>query len=213
MWLLDTKTIKLRQFVTNIPDYIILSHTWGDGEVSFDGIAQPRAKHIAGYSKISRCCAQAVDAGFEWAWIDTCCIDKRSSAELSEAINSMPKWYWDAAVCYAFILDHSLGSNTFKSSRWFKRGWTLQDLLAPDVMEFYDSNWSFMGTKSSLLSQIQTATDIETHYLINRGAIENATIAAKFSWASGRTKTREEDMAYCLLGVVHVNMPMLYGEG
>jgi hypothetical protein len=222
MWLLDTTTLKLRHFITDIPDYVILSHTWGDGEVSFDDIAQPYAKEMAGYSKISRCCAQAVEAGFEWAWIDTVCIDKKSSAELSEAINSMYKWYCDAAICYAFISDHSVESfvsersvvnEAFQSSRWFKRGWTLQELLAPDAIEFFDSNWRFMGTKSSLLDQIYAATNIEKQYLHDRHAIENATIATKFSWASGRTTTREEDMAYCLLGLVQVNMPMLYGEG
>jgi hypothetical protein len=213
MWLLDTTTLKLRHFITNTPDYVILSHTWGDGEVSFDDIAQPYAKNMPGYAKIARCCAQALRAGFEWAWVDTCCIDKRSSAELSEAINSMYNWYWSAAICYALISDHSVGSETFQSSRWFKRGWTLQELLAPDVMEFYDSDWNFMGTKSSLLDHICAATNIDKRYLLHRDEIENATIAAKFSWASLRTTTREEDMAYCLLGLVHVNMPMLYGEG
>jgi hypothetical protein len=213
MWLLDTSTLQLRQFVTDVPDYVILSHTWGEGEVGFDDIAQPYAKEMNGYTKISQCCAKAVQAGFEWAWIDTCCIDKRSSAELSEAINSMYKWYWDAAICYAYISDWSATEGTFQSSRWFKRGWTLQELLAPDAIEIFDSDWHFVGTKSSLLEGIYKATNIEKQYLLDRNAIENATIAAKFSWASGRTTTREEDMAYCLLGLVQVNMPMLYGEG
>jgi len=213
MWLLDTATLKLRYFITTIPDYVILSHTWGEDEVSFDDIAQPYAKDMAGYSKISRCCAQAVEAGFEWAWVDTCCIDKRSSAELSEAINSMYKWYWNAAICYAYISDCLIGDDKFTSSRWFKRGWTLQELLAPDVIEFFDSDWRFMGTKSGLLDEIHAATKIEKQYLLERNAINIATVAAKFSWASARTTTREEDMAYCLLGLVRVNMPMLYGEG
>jgi hypothetical protein len=213
MWLLDTSTLKLRQFVTDVPDYVILSHTWGEGEVGFDDIAQPYVKEMNGYTKISQCCAKAVQVGFEWAWIDTCCIDKRSSAELSEAINSMYKWYWDAAICYAYISDWSAAEGTFQSSRWFKRGWTLQELLAPDVIEIFDSDWHFMGTKSSLLEGIHKATNIKRQYLLDQNAVQNASIAAKFSWASGRTTTREEDMAYCLLGLVHVNMPMLYGEG
>ena len=213
MWLLDTATLKLRHFITDIPDYVILSHTWGDGEVGFDDIAQPYAKEMAGYTKIWQCCARAVLAGFEWAWVDTCCIDKRSSAELSEAINSMYRWYWDAAVCYAYISDWSSTEENFQSSRWFKRGWTLQELLAPDVIEFFDSDWQFRGTKSSLLDTVHDATKIETQYLVDREAIKQATVAAKLSWAACRTTTREEDMAYCLLGLVQVNMPMLYGEG
>jgi len=213
MWLLDTTTLKLRHFINDIPNYVILSHTWGDGEVGFEDIAQPYAKDMAGYSKISRCCAQAVKTGFEWAWVDTCCIDKRSSAELSEAINSMYKWYWNAAICYVHMSDFSVETGAFESSRWFKRGWTLQELLAPEAIEFYDSDWDFLGTKSSLIDRIFAATSINKIYLLHRAAIEDASIAAKFSWASTRETTREEDMAYCLLGLVQVNMPMLYGEG
>jgi hypothetical protein len=227
MWLLNTRTLQLHPFVTEIPDYVILSHTWGEREVSFDDIGKPHAKSMTGYTKIFHCCDRAQRDGFEWAWVDTCCIDKRSSAELSEAINSMYKWYWDAAICYAFIADFTLrGPATgrsrlttteelrgFQASRWFKRGWTLQELLAPDIVEFYDSNWSLIGTKSSLLESIHAVTEIETQHLLNRDTIERASIAARFSWASSRTTTRVEDMAYCLLGLVQVNMPMLYGEG
>lgn len=213
MWLLDTETLKLHHFITNIPDYVILSHTWSNGEVGFDDTAQPYARDMAGYSKILRCCAQASKTGFDWAWIDTCCIDKRSSAELSEAINSMYRWYWRAAICYVFMSDHSVGHRDFQSSRWFRRGWTLQELLAPDIVEFYDSDWIFLGTKTSLINRIVAATKIDKRCLLHRTAIEKASIAAKFSWASARMTTRVEDMAYCLLGLVQVNMPMLYGEG
>ena len=213
MWLLDTRTLKLRHFITDIPDYVILSHTWGNDEVGFHDIAQPYAKDMAGFSKISRCCAQAVQAGFEWVWIDTCCIDKRSSAELSEAINSMYRWYWNAAICYVFFSDLAGGDSYLQSSRWFNRGWTLQELLAPETIEFYNSDWRFLGTKTSLVEGIFAATRINKQCLLDRTAIKNTSIAAKFSWASGRVTTREEDMAYCLLGLVQVNMPMLYGEG
>jgi len=213
MWLLDTTTLQLRHFISNIPQYVILSHTWGEGEVSFVDIDQPYAKEMAGYSKISRCCVQALEAGFEWAWVDTCCIDKRSSAELSEAINSMYKWYWDAAICYVLISDRSIRYAAIESSRWFERGWTLQELLAPDVVEFYDSDWKFIGTRTGLIDQIFAATKIDKRYLLDRTAIKDASIATKFSWASARRTTREEDKAYCLLGLVQVNMPMLYGEG
>ncbi|KAI0591574.1 HET domain-containing protein [Pyrenophora tritici-repentis] len=240
MWLICTSTLKLRLFITNIPDYVMLSHTWGDGEVTFDDIDKPHAKGMAGYSKIVECCAKALSTGFEWAWIYTCCIDNRSSAELSEAINSMHKWYWDAAICYAYMSDctpetlnaelfrlgivarteamyeaNASRRREFQASRWFKRGWTLQELLAPEVIKFYDADWIQIGTKSSLLEPIFTATEIEEQHISDRDTIQHASISTKFSWASSRTTTRVEDVAYCLLGLglVNVNMPMLYGEG
>lgn len=218
MWLLNTRSLKLRAFVEHIPDYVILSHTWDQEEVTFDDIHRPQATRMAGYAKIKGCCEIAVRDGFEWIWIDTCCIDKRSSAELSEAINSMYKWYWQAAICYAFLADVSPVRNEnwqweFRASRWFKRGWTLQELLAPDVVEFYSSSWSSLGTKSGLLDHVKEATKIDAKFIMNREAIKSASIATKLSWASLRQTTRAEDAAYCLLGLVGVNMPMLYGEG
>lgn len=218
MWLLNTTSLKLRAFVEHIPDYVILSHTWDQEEVTFDDIHKPHAPRMAGYAKLKGCCELAVRDGFEWAWIDTCCIDKRSSAELSEAINSMYRWYWQAAICYAFLADVSPVRNDhwqweLRASRWFKRGWTLQELLAPDVVEFYSSSWSLLGTKSGLLHHIKEATKIEAKFIVNREAIKRASVATKLSWASLRQTTRAEDGAYCLLGLVGVNMPMLYGEG
>jgi len=126
MWLLNTSTLTLRAFIGDIPEYVILSHTWGEGEVTFDDIGKPHALNMAGYNKIAGCCGLAVRDGFEWAWIDTCCIDKRSSAELSEAINSMYHWYWQATICYAYMSDVSNGpewEQELRESRWFTRGW------------------------------------------------------------------------------------------
>ncbi|KAL1600119.1 hypothetical protein SLS59_006193 [Nothophoma quercina] len=174
---------------------------------------------MAGYDKIRHCCGQAKDDGYEWVWIDTCCIDKRSSAELSEAINSMYQWYWNAEICYAHLVDvikdPLLDGNdaSFIASRWFSRGWTLQELLAPETVEFYDGNWQILGTKLSLLDSICEASQIDMKYLLKRELIKEASIATIFSWASRRKTTRSEDIAYCLLGLVSINMPMLYGEG
>ncbi|OSS43315.1 hypothetical protein B5807_12023 [Epicoccum nigrum] len=216
MWLLNTHTITLRSFIANIPDYVILSHTWGPEEVTFDDISKS-AQHakLKGYAKVVGCCKQAIQDGFEWAWIDTCCIDKKSSAELSEAINSMYKWYWDAAICYAYLQDVGdlPAPPIIGASNWFRRGWTLQELLAPLHVEFYTRSWSFIGTKAGLLSTVQRVTKIDESFLEDRTTIQHANIATKFGWASRRKTTREEDMAYCLLGLVGINMPMLYGEG
>ncbi|PVH90399.1 HET-domain-containing protein [Periconia macrospinosa] len=196
-----------------IPPYVILSHTWGKGEVTFDDIDKPYAREMAGYYKIERCCQQAALDGFEWVWVDTCCIDKRSSSELQEAINSMYHWYWYAEICYAYLEDVSADSQGLLKCRWFTRGWTLQEILAPLVVEFFDRDWRRIGTKSSLIEAITSRTRIDKRYLLDRETIKDACIAAKFSWASQRETTRPEDIAYCLLGLVDVNMPMLYGEG
>ncbi|KAF2689095.1 hypothetical protein K458DRAFT_329214 [Lentithecium fluviatile CBS 122367] len=216
MRLLNTTTLKLAFFIDNAPPYVILSHTWGDGEVTFDDIDKPYAKDMAGYSKIVCCCRQAVLDGFEWVWIDTCCIDKRSSSELSESINSMYRYYWQAEICYAYLVDATFNEYAYlgvADIRWFQRGWTLQELLAPSVVEFYNQEWQLLGTKCGLATIIQHVTRIEKKYLLDRHSIQDASVATKFSWASLRQTTRVEDTAYCLLGLVDVNMTMLYGEG
>ena len=221
MHLLNTTTLRLRNFIGAAPPYVILSHTWGEDEVSYDDIDKPREELqlMTGYDKIRRCCGQAKDDGYEWVWIDTCCIDKRSSAELSEAINSMYQWYWNAEICYAYLVDVTkdplLDGNdaSFGASRWFSRGWTLQELLASETVEFYDCDWRILGTKLSLLNSIRKASQIDMKYLLKRELIKEASVATIFSWASHRQTTRSEDIAYCLLGLVSINMPMLYGEG
>ena len=225
MRLLNTDTIKLEDFPDEkaVP-YAILSHTWGAEEVTFQDLSEPKSKNMAGYAKITGCCDQARLDGFNYVWIDACCIDKKSSSELSEAINSMFLWYRSAQVCYAYLADVSSGgdhqseNSEFAKSRWFTRGWTLQELLAPSKLVFYGKDWMEIGTKSSLQAMISHVTGIirsvlldkQLDYLSRGNAIS---IATKMSWASGRKTTRVEDMAYCLMGIFGVNMPTLYGEG
>ncbi|KAF2650651.1 HET-domain-containing protein, partial [Lophiostoma macrostomum CBS 122681] len=221
MRLIHTSTLQLKEWITEIPHYVILSHTWGPEEVTFDDFSLPHARSMIGYDKIRRCCEQAVRDGFEWAWVDTCCIDKRSSAELSEAINSMWKWYWNASICYAWLSDVPANARSdpglllqsFQNSKWFTRGWCLQELLAPAVVEFYDETWTILGTKSSLLSIISTVTWIDEVALSQRQKIRKASVAQRLSWAATRLTSRAEDRAYCLLGLLDLNMPLLYGEG
>jgi hypothetical protein len=175
-------------------------------------------RNKAGYSKIKRCCDVAADDGFDYVWIDTCCIDKTSSSELSEAINSMFKWYKQAEVCYVFLFDvpSSLDITAFgialRNSRWFTRGWTLQELIAPACVIFFDNDWKESGTKSSLRGLICAITLIQVDVLLGHD-IEKFSIAQRMSWASSRTTTIDEDIAYCLMGIFQVNMPLLYGEG
>ena len=150
-------------------------------------------------------------------WIDTCCIDKKSSADLSEAINSMYYWYHNAVECYAFLSDvvwnaHNVGASkdVFMRSEWFTRGWTLQELLAPSTLIFLDERWRAFGTRATLSTEISAATGIEQEHL---GDWSGVCIATKMSWVSRRKTSRVEDLAYCMLGLFDVNMPLLYGEG
>lgn len=146
-------------------------------------------------------------------WIDTCCIDKSSSAELSEAINSMYRWYESSQECYAYLEDVSIDDvDQFGSSRWFARGWTLQELLAPRNLYFYDKNWTYLGSKQDLCKAIALATNIpESSIRLFQHHLSS--VAAKMSWASKRQTSRIEDTAYCLMGLFEINMPLLYGEG
>lgn len=230
MRLLATRTLELREFLENAtPDYAILSHTWEQEEVTYEDMRGPNAKKKAGYIKIQRCCQQAARDGYRWVWIDTCCIDKSSSAELSEAINSMYVWYKNAKTCYAYLADmdpvlaHSHPKLTawqtatfpgsFKSSRWFTRGWTLQELIAPAEVEFYAKDWSRCGTKANLHFALSEITGIDEATLTGKRDLREVSVAKRMSWASKRVTTRTEDIAYCLIGIFGVNLPLLYGEG
>ncbi|KAK3343462.1 heterokaryon incompatibility protein-domain-containing protein [Lasiosphaeria hispida] len=236
MRLLKTRSddLEFAEFVgEEIPFYAILSHTWGDDEVSLqDGQKSRRG----GTKRLSRRASSPRHTAFEYVWIDTCCIDKTSSAELSEAINSMHSWYQDAGVCYVYLADvhvessppsvppslyqslarsrwfaHGWLCQSLAKSRWFTRGWTLQELIAPKVVLFFNSRWHENGTKLSLQSAISDITGIPERILIG-GYVEGASVAQRMSWASRKT-TRPEDMAYCLMGLFGINMPLLYGEG
>ncbi|PMD28638.1 HET-domain-containing protein [Hyaloscypha hepaticicola] len=244
MWVLETSTLELRDFVgASIPPYAILSHTWGDDEVTFKDMRKYReaAKNKAGYTKVQKCCEKAREDGHQYVWIDTCCIDKRSSAELSEAINSMWKWYQKSEVCYAYLADVSIvefvppeGENdVLSNSRWFTRGWTLQELIAPLTVKFLGQDWSVIGVKAPLavlaqlpplqrerndmfLSHITKITGIAKkwiRYIHSPRDLREVPIAQKMAWAARRQTAREEDLAYAVMGLFDVNMPILYGEG
>ncbi|KAF3058217.1 Vegetative incompatibility protein HET-E-1 [Daldinia childiae] len=221
MRLLSSSSGEMKFFPSraDIPPYAILSHTWGEEEVSFQDWQGERekVKKMKGFRKIEYCCQQAVEDGLDWVWVDTCCIDKTSSAELSESINSMFRWYKEASVCYAYLADvkHSPLStieSQIAESRWYERGWTLQELIASENVIFYSEDWCQIGTKLQLSALISSITGIEETYLDSANT-QNASIAQRMSWAANRKTTRDEDMAYCLLGIFDVNMPLLYGEG
>ena len=235
MYLLNTTTKRLSQFLDEQrPTYAILSHTWGTEEVSYQDLhdfhqtgsvrekSSSPVSSRAGWRKIKACCDQALIDGFEWVWIDTCCIDKSSSAELSEAINSMFAWYRDSKLCYAFlediidaIEDIAAADSYFRRSRWFTRGWTLQELLAPRRIRFFSNNWQVIGQLepgSKFTEVVSEITSIPSAFLEGLN-LQKANVAMRMSWASKRVTTRKEDLAYCLLGIFDINMPLLYGEG
>jgi hypothetical protein len=231
MRLLHTSKYTLQEFTgSEIPKYAILSHRWEGHEITFQDVQSVKFgpdlsplisddnSHItAGWSKIKGACSQASKDRYSWIRIDSCCIDKTSSAELSEAINSRFLWYKNAEICYAYLSDvhHEITENAsdwstegFRNSKWFTRGWTLQELLAPRHLRFFSKRWVDLGNRKRLWFLVSEITGI--------GDGENfkvATIAQKMSWASRRETTRSEDRAYSLMGLFGVNMPPLYGEG
>jgi hypothetical protein len=223
MRLINCSTLKLEEFFGyDIPRYAILSHTWGDEEVSFAEFSSGQPTTKSGYRKILFTCRQAIIDKLDYAWIDTCCIDKSSSAELSEAINSMFTWYKNSTCCYAYLSDVSKAmlEIEFPESRWFTRGWTLQELLAPYLVVFYDRQWLHLGTKVEHAEWVSKITGIDKTALVCRNPTRRWSaklsfycVAKRMSWASARRTTRVEDMAYCLLGIFNINMPLLYGEG
>jgi hypothetical protein len=188
--------------------------------VIFEHLRSPGYVNKPSWKKIEYCCQQAIEDKIQWVWVDTICIDKSSSAELSEAINSMFTWYHDAKVCYAYLddiptdLDRRLVRDTWQDCRWFSRGWTLQELLAPRQMIFYGEGWHRLGTRKELCELISQVSRIQTVALEgSKREMQKFSVAQRMCWASQRQTTRSEDIAYCLLGIFGVNMPLLYGEG
>ncbi len=299
MRLINVKTLEISEFFGDkIPPYGILSHTWGDEEVSFQEMmglgkgvrelllnqmesqdwsspkrriesqdwSSPKRRIVPtggepsaglrsstgsanGLLKILNTCRLAKRDSLQWFWVDTCCIDKTSSAELSEAINSMYQWYQSSRKCYAYLEDvpadqdadmsHKQVHLQFQhlalaSSRWFTRGWTLQELIAPPRMDFYGQSWQHLGTRDELCATIHYITRIpmkvfqarDRYEWMEYGRVQSTgrihylnadlgaySVAQKMSWASRRECTRAEDLAYCLLGIFDISMPLLYGEG
>jgi hypothetical protein len=220
----DGKLQFTKDYKENVPIYAILSHTWGDDdqEVTFRDIAESTGGNKAGYRKIKFCGERAASDGIRYFWVDSCCIDKSSSAELSEAIISMFKWYQQAKKCYVYLPDVSSDTSqiehppswklAFRNSRWFTRGWTLQELIAPSQVEFFSAEGELLGTKSSLRLTIHEITGVPIRALQGE-PLYNFNVDERMSWSLKRETTRGEDNAYCLLGILGVRLVPMYGEG
>lgn len=224
----DAQSFSLVQYLgCDIPPYAILSHTWGSSkdEITYQDLACGTGASKTGYGKLTFCAAQAAKDGLRHFWVDTCCINKESSAELSEAITSMFNWYHDSAVCYVYLTDVSVRSlgkvqhqpgqiweSAFRMSRWFTRGWTLQELIASPKVVFFSGEGEFLGDKTSLEQHIHDVTRIPRD-AIHGKSLNDFHPEERISWIETRRTTREEDMAYSLQGILGVSMIQNYGEG
>ncbi|KAK8035488.1 hypothetical protein PG993_010483 [Apiospora rasikravindrae] len=225
MRLLNTLTLELELFIEP-PPYAILSHRWTEDEVLFEDVGKPLSEWQgkAGASKVLQGSVTALSLGHRYLWIDSCCIDKKSSAELTEAINSMYMWYRDAEICLAFLSDVQ-SSNALLNSIWFTRGWTLQELVAPCSLRFYSATWTDLGSRESWARKISQTTSISIELLLQqqrqkgarpdstRQLLDSYSTHKKMGWAAKRVTTRPEDLAYSMIGIFGVSMPLIYGEG
>ena len=239
MRLLNTRTGEFK-WVENPNQfrYAALSHVWSKDprrETSYGDIARfqeevrfARARgevlpedavlSKASY-KIRGACALARADGIDWLWVDTCCIDKASSAELEGAINAMYEWYASSTVCYVFLQDvdahedpFALGS-CFRQSEWHARGWTLQELIAPQAVLFFSRSWHFIGAKHGLANLVADVTGVDREVITGEQRVDAVSVSRRMSWASRRITTKREDEAYCLMGILGVHIPVVYGEG
>ena len=218
MRFLNTQTLRFEQ----IPDselhleenqYAILSHRWGanEDEITFDDIRSSKQfTNKKSFSKVKGFCQIASSVNFQYGWVDTCCISKENSSVLSEAINSMYRWYQGSKICIAYLED--VPEKKLTDSDWFDRGWTLQELIGPKAVVFYDHDWNFIGTKTKLIAELSWKTRIPESVLSHTIEPSACSIAQRMSWAANRVTTRVEDRAYSLMGLFDVNMPMIYGE-
>lgn len=234
MRLINTNTLQLHEFISEVPKYAILSHRWRTdtgGEATLQQF-QEFLKSIPAFLKLQRrslssrrsspgvlkvldFCRIAKNYRLEWAWCDTVCVDKTNNVELSEAINSMFRWYEDSALCIVYLQDVEAANRaeTLTRSEWFTRGWTLQELIAPMHIIFCDTHWKPFGSKEDLQEELSSITGIPALALSKDRHVTSYSTAQRMSWAANRKTTRPEDVAYCLLGLFNANMELLYGEG
>ncbi|GAB7360740.1 hypothetical protein MBLNU230_g0614t1 [Neophaeotheca triangularis] len=233
--LINVKTLQLESFSAPGPSYAILSHTWEGAEVSYRELRRRPAIHKEGYAKIQGACLQALRDGLNYLWVDTCCINKSNNAELAESITSMFKWYKSASICYVYMRDVRAnvklqladadiqqvvpGSSlqktlsAFQDSRWFTRGWTLQELLASPRIIFFGSDWCELCSLGDVASYVSFTTKVPVEALNHQKPLKEYSAAQKISWMAERTTTRLEDMTYSLFGICDVSFSANYGEG
>jgi hypothetical protein len=220
--LLHCKTFQLREFRGDeVPPYVTLSQTWCPGEVLYEDLAVRDTKipwpptHKEGWPRIQNSCTLALKDGYEFIWIETCCVDKTNSAERTEEMNSCYKWFQRCAVSYTYLVDFNithLGLDQMRLCRWFTRSFTLQELIAPPEVKFYSQNWELVGLRSELVPHLYSITGVDP-FVLAGGDVKEVKIARKMFWASHRMSSMPEDQTYALLGLFGIQMPLSYGEG
>ncbi|KAK9421429.1 putative Heterokaryon incompatibility domain-containing protein [Seiridium unicorne] len=215
MRLLNAESYRLEEFVgANIPPYAILSHTWEDGEVLYEVISDlETARTRDGFWKIERCCAEALDDGWEWVWIDTLLYRQKLKCRAVRGHQLHVPLNLEARL-------EDMAAHLARSSpasplpcRWFYRSWTLQELIAPRRVQFFGKEWAYLGSKNDLKPLLSKATGIDPSILSHALSLDEKPAGDKRRWAAYRQATRVEDLSYSLLGLFDVNMPLLYGEG
>ncbi|THV01255.1 HET-domain-containing protein, partial [Dendrothele bispora CBS 962.96] len=221
--LISTRSLKPVDFGDNIPipDYAILSHTWGSGEVTFQELDQHRVNVNAlivakpGYRKILYACREARRRNLGYLWVDTCCINQEDKGDVHRNIRSMYAFYQNSSICYAYLSDrdsYNLSESSITTSRWFSRGWTIQELLAPPEVVFFDRSWRPLGTRSGRTAEISDITGIPEAILEGQSCIHQVGVEERMSWAVTRTTSRPQDQAYCLIGILGVSLEPNYEE-
>lgn len=233
MRLLDINNLEFTEFRDHErPTYAIASHRWQEEEVAYQEVRERRNTHKKGYRKVEAFAKYVRENvhPIRWLWIDTCCINKDSAAELSEAINLMFDWYRKAEVCLAYLVDAdsdtAQGGRLFEKSEWFERGWTLQELLAPKTVVFLSKSWEVIGNKGAsfhnygrspvgrgLECEIAARAGITENILHDYEKSRSLPVETRLKWMEDRKTSREEDLSYALYGIFEVALGANYGEG
>ncbi|KAI6095815.1 hypothetical protein F5141DRAFT_1265501 [Pisolithus sp. B1] len=217
---------RIRQVVARFFGYVMFSHVWQGNEPSFQEVNAVKSvwdlPETPPNEKLRSFCKKTRELGYKWAWSDTCCIDKSTSSTLDQSLTSMYKWYADSAATLVFLADavHPSKPGDLTRSLWMTRAWTLQELLAPKVIFFYDSRWkpylNIFGENHKqsvdIMQELADAIKI-SHRTITTFSPDDLAIREKLRLASTRNATYVEDIAYSLIGIFKSDIRPHYGEG
>ncbi|KAK7467679.1 hypothetical protein VKT23_004732 [Stygiomarasmius scandens] len=214
---IDAKTLQLVKFdvYSTVPPYAILSHRWIPGkEVVYNEFVRPQKETFqkSGCRKIMAACRKALQDGVRYIWVDTCCIEQGNHEDVAANITSMYAYYQNAEICYAYLADVTRTAEWIEASEWFDRGWTLQELLAPRTVAFFNENWTYIGSKHELRDDICRKTTIPPSVLLGKQSVQDVDVLTRMSWATRRETTKQQDRAYCLQGLLGVSVEPDYDE-